>query len=68
MADNAGLAGSVVVRQVKRRTGNDGCNVAANDYDDLVKAGVEAPKKVARTVLRNAACIAGDAFAFNTEA
>jgi len=46
LADNAGVEGSVVVQEVKRRKGNEGYNVATNQYEDLVKAGVVDPKKV----------------------
>ncbi|MCZ7637036.1 MAG: chaperonin GroEL [Verrucomicrobia bacterium] len=59
LADNAGIEGSVVVEEVKKRKGNDGYNVATNEYEDLVKAGVVDPKKVTRTALQNAASIAG---------
>jgi len=59
LAKNAGVEGSVVVEEVKKRKGNDGYNVAANTYEDLVKAGVVDPKKVTRTALQNAASIAG---------
>jgi chaperonin GroEL len=59
LADNAGLEGSVVVQEVKRRKGNDGYNVSTGNYEDLVKAGVVDPKKVTRTALQNAASIAG---------
>ena len=46
LADNAGVEGSVLVQEVKRRKGNEGYNVATNEYEDLVKAGVVDPKKV----------------------
>jgi chaperonin GroEL len=59
LADNAGLEGSIVVEEVKRRKGNDGYNVSTGAYEDLVKAGVVDPKKVTRTALQNAASIAG---------
>src|SRR5437868_6396628 len=59
LAANAGVEGSVVVQEVKRRKGNDGYNVSTGDYEDLVKAGVVDPKKVTRTALQNAASIAG---------
>src|SRR5205085_4259914 len=59
LADNAGVEGSVVVQEVKRRKGNEGYNVSTGDYEDLVKAGVVDPKKVTRTALQNAASIAG---------
>jgi len=59
LANNAGVEGSVVVEEVKKRKGNDGYNVATGEYEDLVKAGVVDPKKVTRTALQNAASIAG---------
>src|SRR6187402_3552914 len=46
LADNAGMEGSVVVQEVKRRKGDEGYNVATNEYVDLIKAGVVDPKKV----------------------
>ncbi len=59
LAENAGVEGSVVVQEVKRRKGNEGYNVSTGGYEDLVKAGVVDPKKVTRTALQNAASIAG---------
>ena len=59
LAANAGVEGSVVVQEVKKRKGNEGYNVSTGVYEDLVKAGVVDPKKVTRTALQNAASIAG---------
>jgi chaperonin GroEL len=59
LAANAGVEGSVVVQEVKKRKGNEGYNVSTGEYEDLVKAGVVDPKKVTRTALQNAASIAG---------
>jgi len=59
LADNAGIEGSVIVEEVKKRKGNEGYNVATGGFEDLVKAGVVDPKKVTRTALQNAASIAG---------
>src|SRR5206468_8642256 len=59
LAANAGVEGSLVVQEVKKRKGNEGYNVATGEYEDLVKAGVVDPKKVTRTALQNAASIAG---------
>jgi chaperonin GroEL len=59
LAANAGVEGSLVVQEVKKRKGNDGYNVASGEYEDLVKAGVVDPKKVTRAALQNAASIAG---------
>src|SRR6059036_3658854 len=59
LAENAGLEGSVVVQEVKRRKGNEGYNVATNEYEDLIQAGVVDPKKVTRAALQHASSIAG---------
>ena len=59
LANNAGIEGSIVVQEVKKRKGNEGYNVSTGQYEDLVKAGVVDPKKVTRIALQNAASIAG---------
>ena len=59
LAANAGVEGSIIVQEVKRRKGNEGYNVATEEYEDLVKAGVVDPTKVTRSALQNAASIAG---------
>jgi chaperonin GroEL len=59
LADNAGKEGALVVEEVKKRKGNEGYDVAADEYKDLVKAGIVDPTKVARTALQNAASISG---------
>jgi chaperonin GroEL len=59
LAQNAGVEGSIIVQEVKRRKGNEGYNVATGLYEDLVKAGVVDPKKVTRSALQNASSIAG---------
>ncbi len=56
---NAGVEGAVVVGNVLAGKGSYGYNVATNEYEDLVKAGVVDPTKVTRTALQNAASIAG---------
>ncbi|MGN6384743.1 MAG: chaperonin GroEL [Verrucomicrobiota bacterium] len=58
LASNAGVEGSIIVQEVKRRKNNEGYNVGTGQYEDLVKAGVVDPKKVTRTALQNAASIA----------
>ena len=63
---NAGLEGSVIVQQVKTKTGAYGYNAATEGYEDLVKAGVIDPVKVTRSALQNAASIA--ALLLTTEA
>ncbi len=59
LCSNAGIEGSVVVRDVLSKSGNEGYNVATDSYEDLVKAGVVDPTKVTRTALQNASSIAG---------
>jgi len=56
---NAGLEGSVVVNKVKEGKASFGYNARTETYEDLVKAGVIDPTKVARIALENAASIAG---------
>jgi len=59
LADNAGKEGALVVEEVKKRKGNEGYDVSADEYTDLVKAGIVDPTKVTRTALQNAASISG---------
>jgi chaperonin GroEL len=66
LADNAGQEGALIVQEVKKRSGNEGFNVATGKYEDLVKAGVVDPTKVVRTALQNAASIS--ALLLTTEA
>ena len=59
IVENAGLEGSVVVNTVKGEKGDYGYNARADRYEDLRKAGIIDPAKVARVALENAASIAG---------
>ena len=59
LADNAGQEGALIVAEVKKRTGNEGYNVATGEYVDLVKAGVVDPTKVTRSALQHASSISG---------
>src|SRR5213079_1986282 len=45
LADNAGKEGALVVEEVKKRKGNEGYDVSADEYTDLVKAGIVDPTK-----------------------
>jgi chaperonin GroEL len=68
---NAGLDGAVVVDEVRRRqktadNKNIGYNVMADEYQDMVQAGIIDPAKVTRGALQNAASIA--AMILTTEA
>ena len=56
---NAGKEGAVVVQKVAEGSGNFGYNARYDRYEDLMKAGVVDPAKVARVALENAASIAG---------
>ena len=66
LADNAGLEGAVMVREVEQASGSTGLNAATGEMEDLVKAGVIDPAKVTRAALQNAASIA--ALLLTTEA
>ncbi len=58
IADNAGEDGGIVCAKVAEAKGNHGYNALTDTYEDLVKAGVIDPTKVARTALANAASVA----------
>ncbi len=59
IVNNAGAEGSVVVRDLIAKKGNEGYNAQTGEFEDLVKAGVIDPAKVAKTALLNASSIAG---------
>ena len=56
---NAGKEGAVVVQKVMEGKGDFGYNARYDRFEDLTKAGVVDPAKVARVALENAASIAG---------
>ena len=56
---NAGQEGAVVVQKVREGKGDFGYNARTEQYEDLRKAGIIDPAKVARVALENAASIAG---------
>jgi chaperonin GroEL len=58
IANNAGLEGSVVVREVEAAEGSMGMNAATGEMMDLIAAGIIDPAKVTRAGLQNAASIA----------
>ena len=58
IAANAGQDGGIVCEKVLSSSGNSGYNALTDTYEDLVKAGVIDPTKVARTALANAASVA----------
>ena len=58
IVNNAGLDGSVVLQKVKEGKDDFGFNAATEIYENLIKAGVIDPTKVARIALENAASVA----------
>jgi chaperonin GroEL len=58
IAANAGFEGSIVVEKVKDKKGDFGFNAQTDKYENLMKAGVIDPTKVARFALQNAASVA----------
>ena len=58
IAENAGQDGGIVCEKVAEMKSNTGYNALTDVYEDLVKAGVIDPTKVARTALSNAASVA----------
>ena len=59
IAINAGEEGSIIVRDILSKSGNNGFNAATCEFVDLVKAGVIDPAKVTKNALQNAASISG---------
>ncbi len=71
IVENSGLDGAVVVQEVKRKQNEEknkhiGYDVLANEYRDMIKAGIIDPAKVTRSAVENAASIA--AMILTTEA
>jgi len=58
IAENSGWEGSVVAQRLRGEAGAMGFNAATGQFEDLFKAGIIDPAKVARTALQNAASIA----------
>lgn len=58
IVENAGGEGSVVVQKVREGKGAFGYNARDDRYEDLLKAGIIDPTKVARVALENAASVA----------
>jgi chaperonin GroEL len=56
---NAGEEPSVVVNEIREKSGAYGYDAATGEYGDLVEKGIIDPTKVARTALQNAASVAG---------
>ncbi|MDI6725609.1 MAG: chaperonin GroEL [Smithellaceae bacterium] len=58
IAANAGWEGSIVVEKIKEKKGAFGFNALTELFEDMIKAGVIDPTKVARFALQNAASVA----------
>jgi len=59
IAENAGVDGSVVVRNIRRESGNVGYDADGDRYVDMFEAGIVDPTKVVRSALENAVSVAG---------
>ena len=59
IATNTGVEGAIVLQKVKEGKGSFGFDAAAEEYTDLMKAGIIDPTKVVRTALQNASSVAG---------
>ena len=60
IAQNAGVDGSIVVGKIlENRSDTFGFDAQAEEYKDLVQAGIIDPTKVVRTALQDAASVAG---------
>ncbi len=59
IADNAGEEGSVVLQKVLEKDGDYGFNARTGKFENLKKAGVIDPAKVARIAIENAGSVAG---------
>lgn len=59
IAENAGVAGEVVVSKVRDGKDSFGYNALTGEYTDLYKDMVIDPKKVSRSALENACSVAG---------
>ncbi len=57
IADNAGAEGSVIVEKLKSQEEGIGFNVMNNKFENMIKAGIVDPTKVARSAIQNAASI-----------
>ncbi len=57
IANNAGAEGSVVVEKIKSMEKGTGFNAATGKFENMMKAGIVDPAKVARSAIQNAASI-----------
>ena len=58
IAENAGLAGAVVVNKVKESAKNEGFDAYNEKYVNMIEEGIIDPAKVTRSALQNASSVA----------
>ncbi len=58
IAQNGGYEGAVIVDEIKKNSGSHGFNAENGKFEDLLKAGIIDPTKVARCALQNASSVA----------
>ena len=58
IATNAGLEGSVIVEEVRKRPFGEGFDASKGEYCNMIERGIIDPLKVTRSALENAASIA----------
>ncbi|MBT8148406.1 MAG: chaperonin GroEL [Gammaproteobacteria bacterium] len=56
---NAGEEASVIINEIKGKSGNQGYNAATGVYGDMIEMGILDPAKVTRTALQSAGSVAG---------
>ncbi len=59
ISENAGVEGVVVIQKVREQSGSFGFNAEAEEYTDMIKAGIIDPVKVVRLAIVNSSSIAG---------
>ncbi|HAM47369.1 MAG TPA: molecular chaperone GroEL, partial [Alphaproteobacteria bacterium] len=60
IVENAGLEGAVIVgKLLEQKDLKQGFDAQAEEYKDMIKAGIVDPTKVVRTALQDAASVAG---------
>ena len=57
IAENAGLEGSVIVNELRKKDTGVGFNAATGEFVNMIEAGIIDPTKVTRTAIQNAASI-----------
>ncbi|MBT7461962.1 MAG: chaperonin GroEL, partial [Waddliaceae bacterium] len=58
IAENAGMEGAIILKDVEDHKGNYGYDALRDKFCDMIETGILDPKKVVRCALENAASIA----------